>query len=335
MTTAAGADTSARAPGPAEVSPPLVRHLPSCWWAPFVVAVGAAATGAAVARGPALGFAVAAVLLLGVAVLARPAVAVLVLPALPVLAGLRRDLPVPGLRLSELLAVGLAGVALVAVSRRHALPWTLLDWSALAYTLGLVLVPLSHTVASGGGTSGLLPLLGPLQFFLLYRAVAVLARRPDARALVLRVLLLSSLVTNLVALLQAADLPGVREQVISWTDVDAYLTPGYVAVPRATGLFPHWHVLAGFDVVVLTLCAALWLVADRRVLPAWGLAPVALLALAGITVSVTATSALGVVLAVVLTAALAGQVGRLLRVAVPAGVLAALAAWPLVIARAR
>src|SRR5262249_31113930 len=95
----------------------------------------------------------------------------------------------------------------------------------------------------------------------------------------------------------------------------------------------HWHVLAGFDVIILVLGIALWLSADRSVLPPRWLLFVSVFAVLGITVSVTATSAIGAAASLLLLGGLARRLGRILRAAVPAGGAATWAFGPLVRAR--
>src|SRR5918999_1410676 len=77
----------------------------------------------------------------GLLVLRRPLAGAYLLVALvPILSGLRRDLPVPGLRLSELIVAGLAALLLATVETRRARPWSLLDWTALAYCVATLVL---------------------------------------------------------------------------------------------------------------------------------------------------------------------------------------------------
>src|SRR5436309_1219515 len=82
-------------------------------------------------------FAVALALL----ALVRPVTAALVMVAVvPVVAGLARGLPVPGLRPSEALIGGLAPLILLVRQARTAPPWRTLDWVALLYVLATALL---------------------------------------------------------------------------------------------------------------------------------------------------------------------------------------------------
>jgi hypothetical protein len=178
---------------------------------------------------------------------------VLVLVAtVPVLSGVKRGLPVPGFRLSELLTVATGGAVLLASGRRSVARLGLLDWLALAYavaTLVLGSIDLLRRDASftSDNVSGL---VGPIQYLVLYRALAVTARADGFRREVVRVLLLASIPVAILALLQSleidmfvnlgVDLPGSDYR----PNFDAQ---GFV---RATGTFPHWQVAAGYFLVI-------------------------------------------------------------------------------------
>lgn len=299
-----------------------------------VVVVGSLMVGVATTLGPMFAMAAVVAVLFGLALLAWPTAAATLLPLIAVVSGLRRGFPIPGLRLSEVLAVVCAGTIFISAPRMRRLSWNGLDWCAFAYTAIAIVLPAYKAHGDGTLSTGtLMTLVGPVQFFLIYRAAAVASSTPGVATRMVRLLLLSSIPTNIVAVMQAFSVPGVREWVVSVTDVNSYSTPGFTALGRATGLFPHWHVLAGFDVIIVVLAIALWLGADRQVMRPRALVAVALLAAIGIGVSVTATSAIGAVAALFLLGLIARRLGQLLRWTVPAGVAGAIVFWPLVQAR--
>ena len=163
--------------------------------------------------------AVAGVLL----VLHRPDIGALVLVALvPATSGFARGLLVPGLRLSEILIVGLAGLILLSADGRKTRSWGWFDWIALAYAVTALGLGLSQLLVRGADLDwevvGIL--LGPFQYFLLYRAVLVALPKPAQRALALRCLLIASIPISLSAILQHFHLLGVRGLIPDLTGVN-------------------------------------------------------------------------------------------------------------------
>lgn len=180
-------------------------------------------------------------------------IAALLLVALtPVLSGVKRGLPVPGFRLSELLTVLLGGFVLLAAGRASLARPRPLDWLALAYavaTLALGAFDLLHRGApfTSDNLSGL---LGPFQFLVLYRAVEVTATGATMRRDVLRALLLASVPVAVLAILQSLKVHALVDFGVHLTGSDYrsdFAQQGFV---RATGTFPHWQVAAGYFLVV-------------------------------------------------------------------------------------
>lgn len=270
--------------------------------------------GASLAAGPLAALAALAVTLLGLLVLRRPvAGAYLLIGLAPVVSGLRRGLPVPGLRLSELITAGLAGLLLVGVETRRAPPWGPFDWAALAYVtanLGLGSFNLLQRgepfTAENAGT-----LLGPLQFFLLYRAVRTVLTSDSQRRRALGLVLVSSIPVSLLAILQYASVPGVSGALASVTGVDAFVTAQVQELgARATGPFPHWQVLAGYLFVVVVVGLGALMAGERRVLPRWALVSVTGLALAAMVSTGTFVTTFGVVAALLVLGAWYRRLGR-------------------------
>jgi len=107
-------------------------------------------------------------------------------------------------------------------------------------------------------------LLGPLQFFLLYRAALTVLTSADRRALALRLILLASVPVSALALLQQAHVGGVPALLADITGSTAYVDNTGVA--RATGPFPLWHELGSYLLVVVLLGVALMLAGARSVM---------------------------------------------------------------------
>ncbi len=175
-------------------------------WSRAIFTVGASAT-VGIAAG--LGTKTAVAALLGVAVvvivLVRPVIGAYALVAVvPAVSGLRAGLPVPQLRLSEALIASI-GVLLLLLARPGQTPrWRAFDWLAIGYAVanaGLGAVDL----LSRGAPITLADadkLLGPVQFFVLYRAVLTTLTTERQRQAALRLLLFASVPVSLLAVLQ-------------------------------------------------------------------------------------------------------------------------------------
>ena len=297
--------------------------------------LGSLVVGVAASRGLAAGLVAVLAVAATLWAVRHPATGAIAIVALvPVISGMRRGLPIPGLRLAEVLAVGFSVLLLTTAGRQQWQRWQAFDWLALAYVVATFALGLFDTLARGDSLSGedLGQLVGPLQFFLLYRAVLVALPRRDQRQRAVDWLLAASIVVSTLALLQALRVPGVAELLVDATGQD-YSHRLAWAIPRANGPFPHWTMLAGYLFAIIVLCSALLLagVSARR----------RRLVLAALT-----TSALALVLTVTLApmlGALAGALalawwyrrsGRVLAYLAVGGLLALLAFQPLLSRRA-
>jgi len=244
---------------------------------------GSLVVGAAASRG--LGAGLAAVLAVAGtlwAVRNPTAGAMAIVAIVPAVSGFKRGLPIPGFRLGELLAVGYSTMLLATSGRAQWRRWRAFDWLALGYVvatfgLGMLDTALRHDTLSGTDVG---QLVGPLQFFLLYRAVLVALPRREDRVRALDWLLIGSVPVCVLTLLQAAHAPGVPALLVKLTGQD-FSSRASWAITRANGPFPHWTVLAAYLFAIVVLCAALLLAgvnARRRrlVLAVMGLAAVCL-----------------------------------------------------------
>lgn len=232
---------------------------------------GAVVVGAASGLQPVAGL--AAVIAIGIALWSYahpgPAAAAVVCLA-PALSGLRRGLPVPGLRLSELLIVGMGTMVLLRGTGRSAEGrWKALDWSLLAYcaatlAFGSFDVLARHDDFHGDAVG---TLVGPFQFLLLYRTAAVGLTTPVLRRLALRGLLLASAVVAITANLQLFDVGPTRALLTYLTGVDIYGPYSNLTIPaRVTGPFPFWHALGGYLYITMLAGVALLFEREQRVL---------------------------------------------------------------------
>jgi O-Antigen ligase len=221
--------------------------------------------GVGASLGLAPGVAALAAASVGLVLLQRPTAAALLLVTLvPVVSGFRRGLPVPGLRLSELL-VGAVGVVVLATApAQRSACWRLFDWLALVYVLAHAALGIADTLARDAPLDfqRLGEVLGPLQFFLLYRAVLVALPTDEHRRKALRLVLLAAIPVALIALLQQLGVGGVRNALSAVTTeagADHFANSLDNGVARASGPFPAWHALGGYLCLVLLLATGLLL----------------------------------------------------------------------------
>lgn len=232
------------------------------------LAFGSVVVGVAAGRGLLAGLvALAAVAATLWAVSHPTAGAIAIVAVVPAISGIRRGLPVPGLRLGELLAVGF-GVMLLATVRGGARTrWRTFDWLALGYVVATFALGMLGSELRGDTLSvnDIGQLVGPLQFFLLYRAVLVALPNIADRARAVDWLLIASVPVSLITLLQTARVPGVNALLVTYTGMD-YSDRETWAVFRANGPFAHHTTLAAYLMVILVICAALLLagVNERR-----------------------------------------------------------------------
>jgi hypothetical protein len=252
-------------------------------------------------------------------------VATLVLVALaPILSGVKRGLPVPGFRISELLTVVLGGFVLAACWRRTVARPGLLDGLALAYavaTLVLGSIDLLHRDApfTSDNVSGL---LGSLQFVVLYRAVEVTATTETLRREVLRALLLASVPVAVLAILQSLKIHALVDFGVHLTGADyrgVFADQGFV---RATGTFPHWQVAAGYFLVIGVLGFAALMRPGHAILGARVLTAVVVLDAIALLRTVTTGASTALAVTCVLLALVSGRLRNPL-VIVPAVLLVA------------
>jgi hypothetical protein len=220
----------------------------------------AAALGWVAIRDPLYALAIGAGVALMVCVVIRPLYGALGLVALvPALSGAIPGVPVPNIRISELL-IGAIGVTLLVVARRSATAkWGALDWALLGYGIlwtfdgifGAVAAHEQLSVSSWGTVAG------QLQFFLLYRSLKVTLHTSEERHLALRVLFVAGGVVALLAVLQEVHAPGVISFINTLTGSGA--AGGVGGFIRATGPFSNWAALAGYlmPLVLIALCLGL------------------------------------------------------------------------------
>lgn len=322
----------------APVGTRAARAAPRATSIPHRIALSAAATvgvlgvGAGAALGPtaAIGaFAAGAAVLV---VVAQPRLATaLLVGAVPAVSGLARGLPVPGLRLAEVAIVGLGAAALTVGRSPDAPRWRTADWLLVAYAavtavqglLGIARTGLALSIDTAG------PLLTPVLWVLLHRSVVVSAADDRTRSRCISWFLLASLPVSASAIVMYHDLLPIGGLLATLTAASDYRDYLLLYEQRATGLFEHWHLLAGYLLPVLLVAAGVLL--DRsHAGPRWPAWVAVLPALWAITLTLTFTVYFGMAVGLVAVAWQAGRLREALLWVAGGAVVLGLAAGPLV-----
>ena len=273
-------------------------------WSRVVFTVAASAT-VGIAVGLSTKIAVAALFGVVVAaiVLVRPVIGAYTLVAVvPPVSGLRAGLPVPQLRLSEVL-IASVGVLLLLIAQPGQTPrWRAFDWLAIGYAVanaGLGAVDLMAqgskiTIAEAD------KLLGPMQFFLLYRAVLTTLTTRHQRQVALRLLFYASIPVSLLAILQEGHAPKIPSLLVSITASQLFGTT--TGVSRATGPFAIWHDLGSYLFVIVLLGVALLINQSWQVLKPKMLGGIVLLAGVALLCTVSITPIAGTAVGVLVLA---------------------------------
>jgi hypothetical protein len=271
----------------------------------LLVLLSAAVIGAGTGLDIKLGAAAVVAVIAGLTVLLRPTTAVLTVVAVaPVVCALKRGLIVPGLRPSEVLIAGVAIPVLLFAGPRVSIPWRLLDGMALAYVVATLVLGAGDMLAHGTPFTAEFngQLIGPLQFFLLYRSVVVALDTPELRRRAVHLLLLGSIPVAISALLQYFNVGPTRALIVTVVNSVASDSVHYKdgGLRRATGIMDHWHSLGAYMLVIILLCVALLLDKQQQVMRRGLLRVVLTFAVAGMMLTLTMGPILG---------AIAGSVG--------------------------
>lgn len=235
-------------------------HGPPMSWPDLMIAIlgGATVVGAAATLGVVAAAAGAAAAVYLLACLRRPhLIGYTLVAVVPVASGVARGLPIPGVRLTEAMAVGAAAVVLGRNVAGRRVRWLALDWLALAYVAAHVVVSgLAAFLNDALAGADLGQMVGPVQFFLLYRVIVTTLDTPHRRTVGVRILLVMVVPVALLSLAQYLGAPGVQAAVQQLTDTDVFDLYSYDATRRATGPFAAWHPLAGYLFLPMILAAA-------------------------------------------------------------------------------
>lgn len=301
----------------------FARRTPTPIGVPWVVVgtIGAAALAGLLAAFTTPWLALVAGLVIAplLAVTVRPEAAVLIVSAIvPAASGIRRGLPVPGLRISEVLAIALLGTVVVAAWDGWRPRWSVLDWATLAYTVAtVVFVSLGSAVSTSAPDPGTIPsLLLPAQFILLTRGATLALTTRHLRRLALRCVLFASVPVSLLVVLQYLAVGPIRPWITDLTassSLSDAVALGFEV--RATGPFDHWHVLAGYLLPVILLAVSLLLSGDESVVRRPTLLVCAALAMIATGLTFTFTAFAGLAIGVAAISLKVGRFRELLRIA--------------------
>lgn len=220
---------------------------------------GSLVVGVAAAQTPLHGVIALAVVAAALWALSHPTAGALAIVAVvPAVSGFQRGLPVPGFRLGELLTVGFAVMLLATAGAAQRRGWRAVDWLAFAYVVATLVLGFVASSVRGDSLSpdDVGQLVGPLQFFLLYRALVVALPERRDRVRALDALLIGSIPVIVLTLFQTLRVPGIHELLVTITGED-WSSREEWAVFRANGPFPHHTVLAAYLAAVLIVCGAL------------------------------------------------------------------------------
>ena len=303
----------------------LDRH-PSNTFLMCVLVVSSVAVGVGLAIRLIIGISIVIAVAATLVILRKPAVGGYLLVGLvPITSGFLPGVPVPRLRLSELLIVGIAAIVLLSASARQSLPWTVLDISVLVYVVAAFGIGTIDVIRDHDHKSFELfgTLAGPLQFFLLYRTVSVSLPRIEQRKFALRVLFLASIPVSLLALLQQLRLHGVNAFIAKLTGSSIFQSYSYHAFARATGPFDHWTPLAGYLLVILILGISLNMLAVGGIMSKRAMFVIIGLDTIGMLLSAELSAMAALVLGGLALGVWSGRIRLLARWAVPIVIVAA------------
>jgi hypothetical protein len=319
-----------------------LRTRSNRWWSDIngfelavAILVGCALTAVGVTLGPLGGLAglVAGVVL--VACLSRPVVlGYLVVGLVPITSGVARGVPVPSLRISEIIVVGAAALVFTRTAGDHDRRLQWLDWVAVAFVLLHVGLGVFGGVVNSELTErGVQLLLGPLQFFLLFRIVRATLQTREERRTGLEVLLVATIPVSLLALAQYVGVPGAQSFIEQLTQSGAFDLWGYEQSRRATGPFEAWHPLAGYLFLPIAVTVTLFAIGDRSVLSRWLRFAVVASAALALLVSQTLNVLAGLLIVVVIVGLLTKGLLRVLVPIILVGLIGAVAFGPVLVSR--
>jgi peptidoglycan biosynthesis protein MviN/MurJ (putative lipid II flippase) len=307
---------------------------------PLTVGVGAIlvamGVGAVAAFSPMIAIGLAIVGSVTALVAARPAWAVyLYLALFPFLAGIDRGRIVPMLRATEALqflvsagAILGLGARFVWSGRRPTVRIGSVDVSFIAMAVTGSVLPMAWLLARNESISmsDVLACVPLWRYLGLYALVRAALRTADEMRRAVSVTLATASLVAVMAMAQSFNLPGVRRALITfWA---SSLNPSEVANGRASTTFGSPIATATYLALSLGLAVSL-VSGSRRRAPKW-CGPVAVLLFVGSLSTGQFSAVLAIIVVALVTAAMAGRLGWLLRRSIPVVLMLAVLIWPVV-----
>lgn len=189
----------------------------------------------------------------------------LALALIPAVAGTRRGLVVPGLRLSEVLIFMLLTGLLVSRSKRFWIGGKVLLPLILWATSTLLLVSYHISSKTDFSVGQIVDsAFGPTLLLFVYLIASQYRNDQKVLSSFIRCYLLISAAMGLLGLMQILKVQAVLNLASSLTGNTYIAQPLEWKVPRSVGIFNSWHAYAGFMCFALVLCVACF-VRDRRI----------------------------------------------------------------------
>lgn len=188
---------------------------------------------------------------------AEPKLLATLLALVAATSGSERGLLVPGLKISDLLLVVLAVVALIRWGGR----WKLIDglgFAILVYSLFHVALTVANfSERTDLATSALLAeVLAAPQYLLLYLLAYAIGQKSGTILTWLRPSMIIACAISVLAVLQIADLGPIRDLLAWYTGNERIANPLNWQVYRGSGLFPSWHALGMYLCIHVVIAAA-------------------------------------------------------------------------------
>ncbi|WP_157788924.1 O-antigen ligase family protein [Rhodococcus rhodochrous] len=181
------------------------------------------------------------------------------LALIPTVSGTKRGLLVPGLRLSEVLAIAVLGLLLMNL-HRHFRVGGAVFWGLLAYSAVTAVVVALHWFNSSdlGPRDFIAYGLGPIVLLLTFTvSYAAGAACGELLLNVCRYLILLAAIMGGLAFLQIAGVAGSRKLASVLTGNQTILNMPNWKVPRGIGIFHSWHAYASYMALTLIVAIAL------------------------------------------------------------------------------
>lgn len=206
---------------------------------------------------------------------------------LPITGGMARGFGIPVLRTSQALVVVAFGLMLIAKRPRNG-KWkiTVMDCATILWMMGNSVFPVLWLMYNGGSLSGgenqfgqspLQVLLGPIQYYLLFRTVVAIVENQNHIRIALMWMFISSIVVSVLGILQKLGVGPVKDF------LDTYFpapTHGYEIdelKQRITSTLQHYSGLAAYLAFVIIIALAVYSYQKNIRMPNWLLMPTLLL----------------------------------------------------------